>query len=228
MGKAKSNRSPLAKLRNGIGKTQAQFAELIGESVSYVEKLEQGTKPVTDELAILLMLLFGCHPHSLKKKRGSLQHLVKDTGPLLELIRIWEKFLPITSADAAEMFRECIVPKLTVLLRAAGSQQRALILLCRLDEWIARELGRLNLQQALDTELAACEARGAPVDWRPLIGTSIAHNIEITLPLFEETGAALGKRATTAAPEEGEAMLQVNPDKMRRAKAKTRSPLGHR
>ncbi len=203
--------SPLAQLRVALGKTQEQFAQLIGESRFWVQTLERGKKPIPDQLATTLMLLFGCRPDSIKKGRGKLEHL-RQAGSLPEMIASWAEFLPIVASDLDVILKEVIAPKLDVLVKAASEQQRGLILLHQLDEWITSTVGKLNLQSAVDAELVACLAQNKAVDWQPLVRTSIIEDVEITIVMSDETADLMAHPTLKSRAAGKRGMPQVNPN----------------
>jgi transcriptional regulator with XRE-family HTH domain len=69
---------PLRRLRETLGKNQPQFAKMFRISPSYVQLIELGKRPLTDELADEIMLRLGVDADSLKR-RGKPQPLIGST-----------------------------------------------------------------------------------------------------------------------------------------------------
>jgi transcriptional regulator with XRE-family HTH domain len=213
--KRKLPKSPLAQLREGLGKNQLQFAELIGGSKSLVSKMERGTKHVTKELALELMLLFGCDPESIQKNKGRLKHLLLPKHPLPEQMSEWKKKIPIIDSDVYTILVYALVPKLLVLTIAAASDQRGLVLLARLDHWIEETVASLKLEKAVTKAFDTQVKAKRPAFWEPLIrseNTGRDHEITFAVLSDETIKEMQGKAALLSSSRRG--ISQVKPDKL--------------
>lgn len=211
--------SPLAQLRRELRKTQKQFADIIGESKSYLEKMEQGTKDVPDRIARLLMLLYGVDHNSLKSHAGKLKHLL-GRRRLGDLISEWEAIIPLAQVDTSLMLEQQVLPKLDLLHKAAANEQRAIHLLMRLDGWIAETAKTLRLEAAVRCEQKRRALKGDHIKWRPLIrfGPVRKNRFQVlfSLGIAEPTAALLDPVNHSTPSGEDRGVPQVNPGRMKR------------
>jgi transcriptional regulator with XRE-family HTH domain len=171
-------KNPVRLLRETLGKTQPEFARLIGVSSKYLQAIELGERPLTDDLADFMMAAFGVSPDSVKQKKGCPVHLLGDRGhrDLGNNVRSWQIFTDKIESWTPGDLREFLLPKLKVLFEAACRKKaaagaykfpKAIAVSLRLNRWIDQTVEDFGLRQSINTVLSEHEKDGKPVLWEP-------------------------------------------------------------
>ena len=171
-------KNPVRLLREALGKTQPEFARVIGVSPKYLQKIELGERRLTDDLADFLMAAFGVSPDSVKQKRGRPLHLLGDRGhrDLGNNIRSWQTYTDTIESWTPGDLRQFLLPKLEVLFEAACRKKKAagaykfpkaIAVSLRLNRWIDETVDDFGLRQSINAVLAEREKEGKPVLWEP-------------------------------------------------------------
>ena len=170
--------NPVRLLREALGQTQSEFARLIGVSPKYLQKIELGERPLTDDLADFMMAAFGVSPDSVKQKKGRPLHLLGNRGhrDLGNNISSWQFFTDkVEEWTRRDDLCQYFLPKLDVLLDAARRKKqaaaykypKAIAVSLRLNRWIDQTVDDFGLRQSINMVLAEREKDGKPVRWEP-------------------------------------------------------------
>jgi transcriptional regulator with XRE-family HTH domain len=168
MPRAASHRHVLRDLRRTIGKTQAQFAQMIGVQPITVNRIENGSlKKISPHLAVRIQVATGISITELTK--GPRGKLIDSFGHTYsnETFSRWEKALKPASEEGAKEAAKKFHWWLEILLRAAArcrgghGYNGAIAMLIQSMEKIRRNFG---LGKVVDTMLGEYEP---PMEWRP-------------------------------------------------------------
>jgi transcriptional regulator with XRE-family HTH domain len=178
-------KNPVRLLREALGKTQPEFARVIGVSPKYLQKIELGERPLTDDLADLMMATFGVSQDSVKQKKGRPLHLLgpghRDLG---YNISVWQMYQDTIEKRTGEDLHQYLLPKLDVLLDAARRKKqaaaykypKAIAVSLRLDRWIDQTADDFGLRQAINTVLEERAKAGKPVLWKPSLALALTRH----------------------------------------------------
>jgi transcriptional regulator with XRE-family HTH domain len=178
--------SPVRQVRKALGKTQTEFARTLGVSRKYVQKIELGERPLTDDLADFFMAAFGVTQSSVRQRDGQVLHLLGDYThrDLGANIRSWQIYTDLIESWTGGDLHHYFLPKLDVLFDAARRKKqvaaykypRAIAISLRLNRWIDQTVDDFGLRQSINMALAEREKAGKPVLWEPSLILEGARN----------------------------------------------------
>jgi transcriptional regulator with XRE-family HTH domain len=184
--------NPVRILRDALGKTQSAFANEIGISAKYLQKIELGERRLTDDLADFFMAAFGVTQDSVKEKTGRPLHLLEneDHLDLVTNIARWQSMSDLLETFIQKDIKAYFLPKLQLLFTAAGQQKRTaahqskriLQLALRLDRWINDVIKVYDLNAAVAKELKERKQDGREVIWEPSLVIASGNHPGVPLP----------------------------------------------
>jgi hypothetical protein len=130
---------PIALLRFILGKTQAQFGEVLEVSGDFIKKVELRQKKLSPQAWRTLHSLYGWRENSLDMP------LADPTDPAAvgrminaqwELYEAWRWRSVVFNADAPDAFERLFRPVIVDLIKKAQRKERAVALLLSLENWI--------------------------------------------------------------------------------------------
>jgi transcriptional regulator with XRE-family HTH domain len=202
-------KNPIRSVRKTLGKTQAEFASTIGLSRKYLQKIELGEKPVTNDLADFFMAAFGVSQKSVKQRRGEPVHTLSGSTieNLAANIHTWQLLTDKIEEWICQDLETYFLPKLEVLFEAARRKQvtaafkypKAMAVGLRFDRWIEEIVDQFQLRKSIDAILTERAESGNPIDWERSLAVQGATEEMVLLPA---TGKILVKmRRASKIPE---------------------------
>ena len=184
--------NPVRFLREALGKTQSAFANEIGISAKYLQKIELGERPLTDDLADFFMAAFGVTQDSVRERTGRPLHLLEneDHLDLVANIATWQSMGDLLETFIQQDIEAYFLPKLQLLFAAAKPNQlvgarrtkKIMQLGLRLDRWINDMIEVFDLNAAVAKELQKRKQEGREVIWEPSLVIASGNHPGVPLP----------------------------------------------
>jgi transcriptional regulator with XRE-family HTH domain len=184
--------NPVRLLREALGKTQPEFAQIAGISSTYLQKIELGKRPIADDLIDFMAAAFGVAPLSMRKRKGKPVHQLAnpDHQDLAENIRAWQAATGTIHKFVVQDFRNHLLPKLELLFDAANRQKKgtafsypkATAISLRLDRWISGIVEDFDLKRVIDQVLQERKAKGDEVVWDRELVIKFGTGPDVALP----------------------------------------------